>query len=190
MPVNQSCKPAFSTAQRFNCTRLVGSKNASARMSKLNARHRAIAGSPKQRWVAWGRDKEPGLTSGTPPGSMRREAFHFLAAPAPQCISNWVQLNMRLASGLSPQSEHRHTMRCRPSRKMPRIPLQNTGICNHDNNDGFQERLITAIFIKYSIERKRLSSSHAQPALNLEHLEAAMSTWCGKDIQVPYGAMT
>ena len=59
---------------------------------------------------------KPALTSGTPPGSTLKEAFHFLAAPAPQCISNWVQLCSRCASGLASQSAHRHTMRCRPSK--------------------------------------------------------------------------
>ena len=73
--------------------------------------------------------RAPFGTSGTPPGSTRREAFHFLAAPAPQCISNCVQLCSRFASGLAMQSGQEHTMRWRPSRYTPCSPLQNTGTC-------------------------------------------------------------
>ena len=50
-------------------------------------------------------------TSGAPPGMMRREAFHFLAAPAPQWASNWVGENSRCDSGFWRQCSHSHCTR-------------------------------------------------------------------------------
>lgn len=71
----------------------------------------------------------PGGTSGTPPGAILRDAFHFLAEPAPQCCSNWVQENSRLASGLVEHSLHWQMTRCRLNSSSPLMLLQKTGIC-------------------------------------------------------------
>ena len=76
----------------------------------------------------------PAGTSGMEPGWMRRDDFHFLAAPAPACCSNWVQECSRsLSWGRAAHSLHRHSTRWRPSRKMPWTPAQMMGTCDHGN---------------------------------------------------------
>lgn len=68
-------------------------------------------------------------TSEKAPGWTRMEAFHFLAAPAPACTSNWVQLNSRWAGRRRSQASQLHTMRCLATMKTPMYPLHDTGTC-------------------------------------------------------------
>ena len=78
----------------------------------------------------------PRGTSSSWPGSILNEAFHFLAAPAPQCASNWVHENSRSASGLRRQSAHSQITRWGPSSKVPRMLLQVTTNCRAQGVSG------------------------------------------------------
>ena len=78
----------------------------------------------------------PRGTSSSWPGSILNEAFHFLAAPAPQCASNWVHENSRSPSGLRRQSAHSQITRWGPSSKVPRMLLQLTTNCRAQGVSG------------------------------------------------------
>ena len=80
--------------------------------------------------------RSPSGTSSSWPGSILNEAFHFLAAPAPQCASNWVHEKSRSASGLRRQSAHSQITRWGPSSKVPRMLLQVTTNCRAQGVSG------------------------------------------------------
>lgn len=81
--------------------------------------------------LCWTAPHPPGGTSSTSPGSMRMDAFHFLAAPAPQCCSHCVGVNSRASCGAFLQSPHRHDTFCAARLSRPCMPLHITRIWGH-----------------------------------------------------------
>jgi len=66
----------------------------------------------------------------TAPGSILKDAFHFLALPAPLCCSYCVGVKVRRSRGSTAQLLQLHMTFISDSRNVPLMPLQIMGICS------------------------------------------------------------